>query len=249
MWRGSTPPPYYRPPLSVTRALLFEGESDNRSVGLLYATSRKASSPGSVSYSHERSSSLNFGAVRVRVPEKHKIGVVERPWEYGIFGIKASGAKEDKEKHFIIDKTVSFDRTKFVEYLKRTTSEDPHVLIFVHGFNTSFEESAFRLAQIVWNTQFRGVPILFSWPSRGGVLSYPYDRESATFSRGGFLDLVQLVQSNTRGPVHVALAAHSMGNQVVVEATGKRTAASAASSTYGSGVGSTRRRSRRIYEF
>ncbi len=34
-------------------------------------------------------------------------------------------------------------------------------LIFVHGFNTSFDDAAFRMAQIVWDLGYRGLPVLF----------------------------------------------------------------------------------------
>jgi esterase/lipase superfamily enzyme len=48
-------------------------------------------------------------------------------------------------------------------------------------------------------------------------LNYLYDQASATFSREGFLDLIQLLQRDTRiTTIHVL--AHSMGNQIVVDA-------------------------------
>ena len=45
--------------------------------------------------------------------------------------------------------------------------------IYVHGFQTSFDQAARRAAQLAYDldfdleADFRGVPMLFSWPSRG----------------------------------------------------------------------------------
>jgi esterase/lipase superfamily enzyme len=74
-----------------------------------------------------------------------------------------------------------------------------------------------RLAQIVWDTQFDGVPIAFAWPSRGRIRSYPYDRESAIFSHSGFIELLRTLRSQPRiSQIHII--AHSMGNQIVLQA-------------------------------
>ena len=90
-------------------------------------------------------------------------------------------------------------------------------MVFVHGFNTSFDNSAFRFAQIVWDLQYKGLPVLFSWPSRGAVIDYPYDRESALGARDAFLDLLaNLRERHKISAVHVI--AHSMGNFLVLEA-------------------------------
>ena len=90
-------------------------------------------------------------------------------------------------------------------------------LVFVPGFNTSFEEGAFRLAQITFDMQFEGSPILFSWPSAAqGIATYDYDRESALYSRQQFLQLLEIVQR--AGVDKLYVVAHSMGNQIVVDA-------------------------------
>ena len=57
------------------------------------------------------------------------------------------------------------------------------VLIFVHGFNTRFEEAVYRFAQIVHDARVDVAPVLFTWPSGGSVTDYVYDRDSAVYSR------------------------------------------------------------------
>jgi esterase/lipase superfamily enzyme len=91
------------------------------------------------------------------------------------------------------------------------------VLLFVHGYNTRFEESVFRLAQIVHDSKAPVLPVLFTWPSRGKLLGYAYDRESANYSRDALeLTLQKLIQAHDVG--EVTLLAHSMGNWVALEA-------------------------------
>jgi esterase/lipase superfamily enzyme len=90
-------------------------------------------------------------------------------------------------------------------------------LVFVPGFNNSFEDGAFRLAQIAFDMQYSGAPILFSWPSAGqGSLLYDYDRDSAEFARPHFLELLALLKETNVANLY--LIAHSMGNQVVMGA-------------------------------
>jgi esterase/lipase superfamily enzyme len=58
------------------------------------------------------------------------------------------------------------------------------VFIFVHGFNTSFDDALYRTAQLAYDMEFDGVPYLFSWPSMASATEYLYDRDSADGSHG-----------------------------------------------------------------
>ena len=65
------------------------------------------------------------------------------------------------------------------------------VLIFVHGFNTRFEEAVYRFAQIVHDARVDVAPVLFTWPSGGSVTDYVYDRDSAVYSRDALEAVLQ----------------------------------------------------------
>jgi len=105
------------------------------------------------------------------------------------------------------------EKEEFVAALGRHTGSD--ALVFVHGYNTSFEDGLFRLAQLAWDIQYKGIPVLFSWPSAGRMRAYLRDRDSADFSRKSFVDLIKLLRSSGIDTIHVI--AHSMGNRVVLE--------------------------------
>jgi esterase/lipase superfamily enzyme len=91
------------------------------------------------------------------------------------------------------------------------------VLIYVHGFNQSFEQAVLDAARLADGVKFRGETILFTWPSKAALLDYIYDRESAMWSRDALENmLVELIQHPAVANIH--LVAHSMGTMLSVEA-------------------------------
>jgi len=91
------------------------------------------------------------------------------------------------------------------------------VLLYVHGYNETFESAALDAARLSDGLGFRGETVLFSWPSRAKILDYLTDRESAMWSRDALETVLDdLVSHPSVGTVHVV--AHSMGSMVTVEA-------------------------------
>jgi esterase/lipase superfamily enzyme len=90
------------------------------------------------------------------------------------------------------------------------------VLIFVHGYNTRIGDAVFRFAQLVHDADARVTPILFTWPSRGSVFAYGYDRESAGLSRDAFEQLLNMLVSDP-AVENIDILAHSMGNFLTLE--------------------------------
>ena len=89
--------------------------------------------------------------------------------------------------------------------------------MFVHGFNTSFEEARDRAAQIVADSRFGGVAVLFTWPTKNELFGYVSDKDSATASRDALQGLLQDV-SATPGVGKIHVLAHSMGGWLAMEA-------------------------------
>ncbi len=56
-------------------------------------------------------------------------------------------------------------------------------MVFIHGFNNTYEDAVFRFAQIVHDFGAEVAPIMFTWPSRARLLDYVYDKESTNYSR------------------------------------------------------------------
>ena len=91
------------------------------------------------------------------------------------------------------------------------------VLIYVHGFNQSFQQATLDAARLADGVKFRGETIVFTWPSREKLLDYIHDRDSAMWSRDALENmLAELIRHPAVNNIH--LVAHSMGTMVSVEA-------------------------------
>jgi esterase/lipase superfamily enzyme len=90
------------------------------------------------------------------------------------------------------------------------------VFVFIHGYNTLFAEGLYRFAQVVQDSKATGVPVLFTWASRGKLAAYVYDNNSATAARDDLEHTLRLLLASNADQVNIL--AHSMGNWVTVEA-------------------------------
>lgn len=92
------------------------------------------------------------------------------------------------------------------------------VVIFVPGFNNTFEDGLFALANIWHFSGRQGVPILYSWPAgAGGLFGYFRDRESGEFTIFHLKEfLSQLTEIRELRKIHIV--AHSRGTDVITTA-------------------------------
>ena len=191
---------------------LGDVQSPGRRIDLLVATTRSSvgASAGQM-FTGERSEDLAFADISVSVPPDaaRQIGEVQWPDQ----------APGDPAKSFV---TLRADRIDLKEALRRfhvriAATPKRRALVFVHGYNTRFEEAVYRLAQIVNDSHAPVTPILFTWPSRGKLLAYAYDRESANYSRDALENVLQALAADP-AVNEIAVLAHSMGNWITLEA-------------------------------
>jgi esterase/lipase superfamily enzyme len=91
------------------------------------------------------------------------------------------------------------------------------VLIYIHGYNQTFEQAVLDGARLSDGIKFAGETMVFSWPSRAKLLDYNYDRESAMWSRDALDQVLEdLLASPTIGRVNIV--AHSAGTMLATEA-------------------------------
>ena len=217
------PPPPPPPPTEAHRKALQDlgpdvGEAVVDAAGKLryhimrvyYATNRavtKDSSPDE-HYGGERGS-LSFGVVNVTVPRTHEAGRLEAP---SILRLEYSA---DPAKHVVLQSlsVLPIDSWR-AEIAKRATAlGSPGILVFVHGYNSNFADSARRAGQLAFDLRFGGSTVLFSWPSRGSTLEYTVDEQAAEWSVPDMKAvLASLAVAAPGAPIYVI--AHSMGNRV-----------------------------------
>jgi esterase/lipase superfamily enzyme len=89
-------------------------------------------------------------------------------------------------------------------------------MIFIHGYNTSFDSAVYRATQIAHDSGYPGTPVLFSWASGGSTKDYVYDRESASVARDQLEATLRLLAQS--GARRIDIVAHSMGTWVTMEA-------------------------------
>ncbi len=180
-------------------------------VNVLVATTRKPSPEREKMFSGERDDKFNFADILVSIPPdaNRAIGEVQAPDD-------RSG---DPATQFVALRAEPLDvdqaRARF--HARLAEAKTRRVLVFIHGYNTRFSEAVFRLAQFAHDSNLEATPILFTWPSRGSLLGYTYDRESANYSRDALETLLAALQ---RDPAvgEIDILAHSMGNWVTLEA-------------------------------
>lgn len=97
-----------------------------------------------------------------------------------------------------------------------TDALSPELLVFVHGYNVDFDDAVLRTAQLAYDLDFRGVPLLFSWPSRGRATDYLADGANAEWAQSDFREVIGLLLGAS-GAENVHVVAHSMGNRLLVE--------------------------------
>lgn len=179
-------------------------------VPLLVATTRRPSDEPGVLYDGERGFSIGVDEIVVSIPpeEAREVGEVQWPKK-----LPADPAREFA--------TVSINKIEGTaeadEWLRRNQTTSKRLLIFVHGFNNRYESAVYRLAQIAHDSKIDATPVLFTWPSRGSVFAYVYDKESANYSRSA-LEEVLTVAAAHKDVDEVTVMAHSMGTWLAVEA-------------------------------
>ncbi|HEY6306185.1 MAG TPA: alpha/beta fold hydrolase [Candidatus Angelobacter sp.] len=107
----------------------------------------------------------------------------------------------------------SLEADAFFAAIRASNSD---VVLFVHGFNYSFDESLGITLRMVERTGIQAIPVAYSWPSVAKVSAYgaDYDRNEWTIEH--LKDFIQdLVQALPPGAV-LHIVAHSMGNRAVL---------------------------------
>ena len=188
-------------------------------VRVFYGTDRAPTGKPKASnfYGNERGE-LEVGYLDVSIPETHKYGELETSSRWSVFA-HSMGDEELKRKYILLLKVVALGQESFNEQLQQHVESSPSndILLFVHGYNSSFEDAARRAAQLAYDLDFDGTPMMYSWPSQASTMSYTVDEAVVRLSgRRMARFLREIVEEAGADRIH--LIAHSMGNRALVEA-------------------------------
>ena len=192
-----------------------DSEKASDTVRLLFGTNRRANEDSRGSLRDVFTSTLSelaFGYVDVSIPPSHLVGEIERPqfWKLEF--------SENATEHMVIRNIAIVQRSQFADIINqyRGPSSGKPTILFVHGYNVSFDDAALRTAQIANDLRIDSVPAFFSWASRADRAKYTLDENTALRSVPDFKALLRLFAANSTD--RVFLIAHSMGSRIVTQA-------------------------------
>ncbi|KJZ26188.1 alpha/beta hydrolase [Tritonibacter mobilis] len=170
-------------------------------------TTREQEADGTFGF--RRSEELRMVEMTVTIPPSHSPG--ELSYRY---------KNPDPRKNFTIAQELPVDsvsdlRARFLREQRENNWPLREVTIFVHGYNSTHPETAYRAAQMAHDVKLPGSLVMYSWPSRGRAFGYAYDIDSMLFARDGLEETVRRVKQ--AGAERIILVAHSMGTALAME--------------------------------
>ena len=177
---------------------------------IFYATNRgaiKDQTQRTVGYGNIVTSSPEYGICSVRLPHRER-------------GKDVASQKQGNQQEQLTSSIQSLDcldHATFLSHLNELVqrSRQRDVLIFVHGFNVSFEQAVVRATQVAADIPFNGAIVVYAWPSQGGVDQYQRDGEIVDESLQAFTSFLVDLGSNFGPECSINLMVHSMGNRLV----------------------------------
>lgn len=208
--------------------MILEGRVRYTAVPVLFGTSRGAATGTGTpdDYFGTSRAGNSFGVVNVSVPDDHRMGKLEKPRWFKL------EFRENPEKHVVVTSVEVLERSQFAARGREAVEQarKREVLVFVHGFNVTFEDAARRAAQIAYDVQFEGVPALYSWPSEGAVMKYLVDANNVSWAEPAFQEFLLLVRQEL-GADAVHVIAHSMGTRLLASTLASLAAGTAGTPT------------------
>lgn len=155
-----------------------------------------------------RSEELRFARYDVAIPPVREVGEIKYP----------KPRRPNVTTDFLTtDQRIYSAESDFKRDLRDALATNGReAVIFVHGFNNTFTEGLYRIAQLRHDLEVPGVALHYSWPSAAEPLGYVYDRDSVSFARSGLEKLIR--ETIAAGATRVTLVAHSMGSALTMEA-------------------------------
>ncbi|MES2665626.1 MAG: alpha/beta fold hydrolase [Pseudomonadota bacterium] len=160
-------------------------------------------------FGSKRSETTFLGRYDISIPPERELGSIKWP---------RRGATPDPRVDFLTTSEVRYQTNEAFRAdlgpAMRPSGGD--AVIFVHGYNNTFSEGLYRIAQLAHDLEMPGAVVHYSWPSAAEPLGYVYDRDSILFARDGLEALID--QVSRAGARRITLVAHSMGSLLTMEA-------------------------------
>ena len=159
-------------------------------------------------FSNERGNNLNLGAAQVSVPKGRKFGSTGRAY--------ISRLLKTKETELKLQMIEQMDTANFKNAIQHfcETGDSPKHILFIHGFNVSFQNAALCAAQLGYDLKVPGATFMYSWPSHEKATGYVGDTASIENSLTYFMSFMRILADQLSGQP-IMIVAHSMGNRLI----------------------------------
>ena len=183
-------------------------------VRLFYGTNRNRLDlkDGTQRYGSAETRELKYGVCNVSIPRKHKLGKLERPNALE----RLIRWPDSVDRHYIIESTGELSAANFLADFVATLNEKSkkQALLFIHGYANTFDDAAYRAAQLAWDLPFKGYTGFYSWPSSGTKSAYGNDEAAARSSAPLLKEFIgQIAGLHELEQLHII--AHSMGGLIL----------------------------------
>lgn len=191
---------------------------------IFYATNRApaTSATGEMTYGAERSHSLAFGSVDVFGKDADN-SVIGQPTEIGRFPETPYSLEKTKKgvrrsNSELIEHQKSAHKMRDELQRRIAATKRKEVIIFIHGYNNSFDEAIKSTAQLCNDLGADDFTcIALTWPaggSKGILFGYNVDRESGEFAVADLRKAIRII-SSTPNLKAMHFTAHSRGTDVL----------------------------------
>lgn len=178
----------------------------------VFVGTTRVQDPATGAYGDDRlRDAVGFARYDISIPPDREVGQITWP---------RKGRDPDIRTDFVTTEARTYpDAARFRADLRRELAARPagerEVVVFTHGFNNTFAEGLYRIAQMGHDIGIPGVLVHYSWPSAGKTLAYVRDRDSALFARDGLERLLNEVAD--AGARRIVIVGHSMGAALTME--------------------------------
>jgi esterase/lipase superfamily enzyme len=214
-------------------------------IDLLYITDRRPETEpeSTLPYGEERADRITFGTARVRIGadmqwddlvRESKTSQRAQPVELALGPVTELGAFPREPYPISLDAAAHVYRQPETMQLHRAAKDTlrseiqqrladtprKEVILYVHGFNETFETAAFTTAELCHFLGRESLCSFFTWPASSSgnfLISYSSTTESARYAVGHLKKTIRML-ATTPGVERVQLLAHSRGTSLLLDA-------------------------------
>lgn len=197
---------------SLVRARTFE---------VLYVTTRaNEGSSFKPFYGTKRNLDLGAGSIQYgscRIDRPGSAMTLRSAQNYEQFKMVMNTADHD----WSIAQVRRFNPMNMPDFLVKIKQWQGPIMVFIHGYDESFDESVKDAAMIAYQFDCKGegpvLPIAFSWPSLSSKAEYAADEANLEWSAAPFFEFIDTLKAAKDPNSPLDLVAHSMGNRTAIQ--------------------------------